>query len=44
LAIGKGDVSQEHWFRMGRQLTSVDGGRALISWTGTMFEYLMLCW
>jgi len=26
---------------MGRQLTSVDGGRALISWTGTMFEYLM---
>jgi hypothetical protein len=26
---------------MGRQLTSVDGGRALISWTATMFEYLM---
>src|SRR5260370_6008509 len=26
---------------MGRQLTAVDGGRALISWTGTMFEYLM---
>jgi cyclic beta-1,2-glucan synthetase len=41
IAIGKGDVPQEHWFRMGRQLTSVDGGRALISWTGTMFEYLM---
>jgi len=41
VAIAKGDVSQEHWFRMGRQLTSVDGGRALISWTGTMFEYLM---
>jgi cyclic beta-1,2-glucan synthetase len=41
VAIAKGDVPQEHWFRLGRQLTSVDGGRALISWTGTMFEYLM---
>ncbi len=41
VAIAKGDIPQEHWFRMGRQLTAVDGGRALISWTGTMFEYLM---
>ena len=41
VAIAKGDVPQEHWFRMGRQLTSTDGGRALISWTGTIFEYLM---
>ncbi len=41
VAIAKGDVPLEHWFRMGRQLTRVDGGRALISWTGTMFEYLM---
>ena len=41
IAIAKGDVPQEHWFRMGRQLTSIDRGRALISWTGTMFEYLM---
>src|SRR5438132_6121156 len=41
IAIAKGDVAQEHWFRMGRQLTAIDGGRALISWTGTMFEYLM---
>src|SRR6266496_840966 len=41
VAIAKGDVPQEHWFRMGRQLTSIDGDRALISWTGTMFEYLM---
>src|SRR5260370_1119069 len=39
--ISKCEVPQEHWFRMGRQLTAVDGGRALISWTGTMFEYLM---
>ncbi len=41
VGIAKGDVPQEHWFRMGRPLTKVDGGRALISWTGTMFEYLM---
>ena len=41
VAIAKGDVPQEHWFRMGRPLTTVNGGRALISWTGTMFEYLM---
>jgi cyclic beta-1,2-glucan synthetase len=41
IAIAKGDVQQEHWFRLGRQLTPVDGHRALVSWTGTMFEYLM---
>jgi len=41
IGIAKGDVPQEHWFRMGRQLTLVHRARALISWTGTMFEYLM---
>ena len=41
VGIAKGDVPQQHWFRMGRALTKVDGGRALISWTGTMFEYVM---
>jgi len=41
VGIAKGNVPQQHWFRMGRALTKVDGGRALISWTGTMFEYLM---
>ncbi len=41
VAIAKSDVPQEHWFRLGRQLTPVDGSRALISWTATMFEYLM---
>jgi cyclic beta-1,2-glucan synthetase len=41
VGIAKGDVPQEHWFRMGRALTKVDSGRALISWTGTIFEYLM---
>ena len=42
VAIAKGDAPQEHWFRLGRQLTQIDGsGRALVSWTATMFEYLM---
>jgi cyclic beta-1,2-glucan synthetase len=41
IAIAKGDVAQEHWFHLGRQLTPVDSSRALISWTATMFEYLM---
>ncbi|MFA5844190.1 MAG: glucoamylase family protein [Coriobacteriia bacterium] len=41
LAIAKGDVPQEHWFRLGRQLTVTDGGRALVSWSASMFEYLM---
>ncbi len=41
IAIAKGDVPQEHWFHLGRGLTQVDSSRALISWTATMFEYLM---
>jgi cyclic beta-1,2-glucan synthetase len=41
IAIAKGDVPDDHWFRLGRQLTSVVGSRALISWSATMFEYLM---
>ena len=41
IAIAKGDVPAKHWFRMGRTLTPVDGGAALISWSGSMFEYLM---
>jgi cyclic beta-1,2-glucan synthetase len=41
IAIAKADVPQEHWFHLGRGLTQVDGSRALISWTATMFEYLM---
>ena len=30
-----------HWFRLGRALAPVDHGSALISWSGSMFEYLM---
>ncbi len=41
LAIAKGDVPQEHWFRLGRQITSADGSQALLSWSASMFEYLM---
>ncbi len=42
IAIAKGDAPQTNWFRLGRQLTQIDGvGRALVSWTATMFEYLM---
>ena len=41
LAIAKGDVAQEHWFRLGRSLTRTPEGRALVSWSASMFEYLM---
>jgi hypothetical protein len=42
IAIGKGDVPQDIWFRMGRAQVSPRGGLpTLISWAGTMFEYLM---
>ncbi len=45
LAIAKGDVPQEHWFHLGRTLTLYAGNRVLLSWSGTMFEYLMpLLW
>ncbi|MFU8890591.1 MAG: GH36-type glycosyl hydrolase domain-containing protein [Anaerosomatales bacterium] len=41
LSIAKGDVPQEHWFRLGRQITRANGGQALLSWSASMFEYLM---
>ncbi len=41
VAIAKGDVTAQHWFRLGRALTPVDRGSALVSWSGSMFEYLM---
>jgi cyclic beta-1,2-glucan synthetase len=40
-AIAKGDVPAKHWFRLGRAATPVAQGAALISWSGSMFEYLM---
>jgi cyclic beta-1,2-glucan synthetase len=41
VAIAKGDVSPGHWFLLGRSLTPVGRGAALVSWSGSMFEYLM---
>ena len=40
-AIAKGDLPARHWFRLGRAATPVTLGTALISWSGSMFEYLM---
>ncbi len=40
-AIAKGDMRTRHWFRLGRAVTAVRGGAALVSWSGSMFEYLM---
>ena len=40
-AIAKGDIPARHWFRLGRSATPVGRGAALISWSGSMFEYLM---
>jgi len=41
LAIARGDVLKRHWFHLGRPLTTAGGGIVLLSWGGTMFEYLM---
>jgi cyclic beta-1,2-glucan synthetase len=41
LAIARGDVPEMHWFRLGRAVTSVRGAPVLLSWSGTLFEYLM---
>lgn len=41
LSVARGEVPQKHWFSLGRSLASTPGGKALISWSGTMFEYLM---
>ncbi len=41
MAIAKADVPPQHWFVLGRTLTPVGRGAALVSWSGSMFEYLM---
>ncbi len=41
MAIAMGTVSHEHWFKLGRSLTPAGSSRALLSWSGSMFEYLM---
>jgi cellobiose phosphorylase len=41
VAIALGQVPQDHWFSMGRLLIASRGGPILVSWSGSMFEYLM---
>jgi cyclic beta-1,2-glucan synthetase len=41
VAVARGDVPLEHWFSMTRPFNAIGRRRVLLSWTGTMFEYLM---
>ena len=41
LAIAMGEVPLKHWYKLGRPLTIVKGIPCFVSWSGTMFEYLM---
>ncbi|MEC5216833.1 cyclic beta-1,2-glucan synthetase [Actimicrobium sp. GrIS 1.19] len=41
VAIAQGQLPQENWFALGRQLTVAGGAPILLSWSGSMFEYLM---
>jgi cyclic beta-1,2-glucan synthetase len=45
VAIAKGEIPQESWLAVERRFTSYENEHVLLSWTGTMFEYLMpLLW
>jgi cyclic beta-1,2-glucan synthetase len=41
IGIALGQIPFEHWFALGRRLTLASGSQALLSWSGSMFEYLM---
>ncbi|MHB8078447.1 MAG: GH36-type glycosyl hydrolase domain-containing protein [Candidatus Krumholzibacteriia bacterium] len=41
VAIASGQIPFDHWFALGRRLTMARGRRVLLSWSGSMFEYLM---
>jgi cyclic beta-1,2-glucan synthetase len=41
LAVAQGQLPQENWFALGRLLTLAGGHPVLVSWSGSMFEYLM---
>ena len=41
VGIAQGKLPQESWFALGRLLTTAGGGPVLVSWSGSMFEYLM---
>ncbi len=40
-AIASGQLPFDHWFALGRRLTTAHGQPVLLSWSGSMFEYLM---
>lgn len=40
-AVASGAVPPEHWFALGRPISRIDDEPVLLSWSGTMFEYLM---
>ncbi len=41
LAVSHGQLPPEHWFVLGRRMTLTEGKPVLLSWSGSMFEYLM---
>lgn len=41
VAIGLGQIPANHWFKLNRTMSGVQHDRVLVSWSGTMFEYLM---
>ena len=41
VAIAQGKLPQDSWFALGRQLTNLGSTPILLSWSGSMFEYLM---
>jgi len=41
VGIAQGQLPQDNWFALGRLLTTVGGEPVLLSWSGSMFEYLM---
>jgi cyclic beta-1,2-glucan synthetase len=41
VAIAQGQLPREHWFSLGRMMTTQGGEPTLLSWSGSMFEYLM---
>lgn len=41
VAIATGQIPHDHWFKLGRSLTTAGTARALLSWSASMFEYFM---
>lgn len=41
ITIAQGQIPQEHWFSLGRLLVASKNKPVLVSWSGSMFEYLM---